>query len=343
MPQEASAGKIQVADIEELNYSVWPWDLRMHQLSRGELRADLDFAQVNGILLTHERWSRRICATGATPRGYVALASSSTEKTFSCTGREIGSGNVICEIDGADIEFSTPDNDEHWVILVPIGQIVGLLGEELVAALLRTRHADSGDPRLIRHLGALVVRVVATLREHSSYRTNALLLNAIESQLLGAIAELLVSTSRCAEHETPRKRFLACRRALRYAEKLKRPVSVDELARVAGVSRRSLELGFRETLDISPQRYLRYLRLNGLHRDLRRASPGKGTVTQAAMHWGFVELGRTAVEYRELFGETPSTTLTRSGRLDCWRLADALAFTSSVKRSDHVHDDRRSY
>jgi AraC family ethanolamine operon transcriptional activator len=332
MSPEASAGRIHVSDIEELNDSVWPWDLRMHQMSRGELRADLDFAQVNGILLTHERWSRRVYATGATPRGYVALASSGSEKTFSFTGREIGSGNPICELDGADIEFSTPNHEEHWVILVPMGQIVGLVGDELAAALLRTRHADSGDPRVIRHLGALVVRVVAKLREHSAYRANDLLLNAIESQLLGAITEFLVSTSRCVEHETPRKRFLACRRALRYAEKLKRPISVDELAAQACVSRRSLELGFRETLDISPQRYLRYMRLNGLHRDLRRASSEQTTVTEAATHWGFVELGRTAVEYRELFGEPPSTTLARSGRLDCRRLADALAFSSNAQR-----------
>lgn len=332
MPLEASTGKIQVADVEELNYAVWPWDLRMNQMSRGELRADIDFAQVNGILLTHERWSRRVSATGATPRGYIALVGNCTDKTFSFTGREIGSENVICERDGADIEFSAPDDEEHWVILVPIGQIVGVLGDELAAALLRTGHADSGDPRVIRHLGALVVRVVAKLREHSSYRANDLLLNAIESQLLGAITELLVSTSRCVEHETPRKRFLACRRALRYAEKLKRPISVDELAARACASRRSLELGFRETLDISPQRYLRYMRLNGLHRDLRRASSEQTTVTEATTHWGFVELGRTAVEYRELFGEPPSTTLARSSRLDCRRLADALAFSSNAER-----------
>jgi AraC-like DNA-binding protein len=182
---------------------------------------------------------------------------------------------------------------------------------------------------VIRHLGALVVRIIAKLREHSSYRANDLLLNAIESQLLGAITELLVSTSRCVEHDTPRKRFLACRRALRHAEKLKRPISVDELADQAGVSRRALELGFRETLDISPQRYLRYVRLNGLHRDLRRALSGQTTVTEAATHWGFVELGRTAGEYRELFGESPSMTLARSGRLDCRRLADALTFSAS--------------
>jgi AraC family ethanolamine operon transcriptional activator len=168
--------------------------------------------------------------------------------------------------------------------------------------------------------------------ENRSYRGNHLLLNAIQSQLLGAVTELLLSTSASADCETPRKRFLACRRALRHAEKLKRPVSVDDLAAQAGVSRRSLEVGFRETLGISPRRYLRYMRLNGLHRDLRRASLEQTTVKEAATHWGFVELGRTAVEYRELFGEPPSTTLAQIGRLDCRRFADVLALSSNAER-----------
>ena len=102
-------------------------------------------------------------------------------------------------------------------------------------------------------------------------------------------------------------------------------MSVDELCVQAGASRRSLELGFRETLDISPARYLRYVRLNGLHRELRRASSRQATVTEAVSHWGFGELGRAAVEYRELFGESPSNTLKRStGGPSPARYMDAL-------------------
>ena len=259
---------------------------------------------------------------------------------LTCSG--VPNGTVVCELDGADIEFSTRDDEEHWVMLVPIDQIVGRLGDELAETVLRRGQSCSSDPRVIRQLAALVVRVVATLRENVSYRANDLLLNAIQSQLLGAVTELVVHSDMNVDHGTPRKRFLACRRALRYTDGLNHPISVDELAAQAGVSRRGLELGFRETLDISPQRYLRYLRLNGLHRDLRRALSRHTTVTEAATHWGFVELGRTAGEYRKLFGEPPSTTLSRSGRLDCRRLADAMTFSSNAERSRRVEDSGRA-
>jgi len=44
---------------------------------------------------------------------------------------------------------------------------------------------------------------------------------------------------------------------------------------------------------------------------LSPASPSQ-TVTDVAMHFGFLELGRFSVEYRRAFGERPSATLRRA-------------------------------
>jgi hypothetical protein len=59
MTPEANAGRIHVSDIEELNYSVWPWNLPMRQLSCGESRADLDFAEVHDIFLSRPTICRK--------------------------------------------------------------------------------------------------------------------------------------------------------------------------------------------------------------------------------------------------------------------------------------------
>ena len=47
-------------------------------------------------------------------------------------------------------------------------------------------------------------------------------------------------------------------------------------------------------------------------------------VKDIAAHWGFVDLGRFAVDYKHLFGESPSETLKRSIRPLPKRLEDAL-------------------
>lgn len=324
MTTKADAGKIEVQDIEELNYAVWPWDLRMRQLSSGRMLANLDFAQVNGILLTHERWSKRVFAMGATPRGYLALAGLCADREFSWCGASVCQGVVSCGLDGTAIEFGTPDNANHWVILVPTGMLTGYLGAELTADLLPKERSLTSPPQLVRQLGSLVLHIITLLRSNSSYRSNRLLLDAFQLQLLAAVTALLACADETGRLATTRTQYAACRRALHIAETLRQPTRIDELAAAVGISRRGLELGFREAFDISPQRYLHRIRMNGLHRDLRRAMPGRETVTEAAGRWGFVELGRTAVEYRQLFDESPSTTLAREARLDCRRLSDAL-------------------
>jgi AraC-like DNA-binding protein len=62
---------------------------------------------------------------------------------------------------------------------------------------------------------------------------------------------------------------------------------------------------------MSPKRYLLLRRMNLAWRALRAARPDTVTVTDVATHYGFWQLGRFAVEYRSLFGESPSVTLQR--------------------------------
>jgi len=89
------------------------------------------------------------------------------------------------------------------------------------------------------------------------------------------------------------------------------PWTVAELAAVVSVSVRSLQEGFRRSLDTTPMAYLRTLRLERVHDDLSTAEPGSVSVTEVAARWGFVHLGRFAAAYHRAFGERPSATLRR--------------------------------
>jgi transcriptional regulator GlxA family with amidase domain len=90
------------------------------------------------------------------------------------------------------------------------------------------------------------------------------------------------------------------------------PVSVARLCRVVGVSERSLRNAFYAVHGMGPKRWMLVERLEGVHRALRGDPPRAVTVTDVATDYGFSELGRFAVSYREAFGETPSATLRAS-------------------------------
>jgi AraC-like DNA-binding protein len=87
------------------------------------------------------------------------------------------------------------------------------------------------------------------------------------------------------------------------------PYTLGDLARVAGVSARRLQEAFREDLGTTPMEYLRAVRLDRVHEELRTGPVGgRAGVTETAHRWGFTHLGRFARAYRERFGVLPSET-----------------------------------
>ncbi|MFD8500385.1 helix-turn-helix transcriptional regulator [Amycolatopsis sp. NPDC059657] len=95
------------------------------------------------------------------------------------------------------------------------------------------------------------------------------------------------------------------------------PISVTDMAAAARTSVRALQKGFRSQFGMSPMGYLRRVRLSRVHDDLvaiRRGTAMPSTVTEVALRWGFVHLGRFAQVYRETYGEPPSATAGLSGK-----------------------------
>ena len=100
----------------------------------------------------------------------------------------------------------------------------------------------------------------------------------------------------------------AVRRAERYVENhLAEPICIEDLAQAAGTSARSLFGAFKRFRQMSPMRYVRFRRLQQVHRILRNDDPVT-PIAEIAAEWGFGHPGRFASEYTRQFGETPSQT-----------------------------------
>ncbi|HKP41780.1 AraC family transcriptional regulator [Mycobacterium sp.] len=98
----------------------------------------------------------------------------------------------------------------------------------------------------------------------------------------------------------------------RIEEHPERPLTTVTLAADAGVGVRALQQGFHDLVGCSPMTYLREVRLKRVREALAEADPRSGaSVTDIALDWGFMHLGRFSVEYRRRFGESPSQTLRR--------------------------------
>lgn len=89
------------------------------------------------------------------------------------------------------------------------------------------------------------------------------------------------------------------------------PIGVEDLAQVAGVSVRSLQVACRRVRGCTPMQLVLQRRLEAARDALLKAAPGS-RVTSVAAECGFFNFGRFAAEYRSAFGESPSQTLART-------------------------------
>ena len=89
------------------------------------------------------------------------------------------------------------------------------------------------------------------------------------------------------------------------------PLYLAEICAAIDVSERTLRASCQEQIGLGPIRLLWLRRMDQTRRALIRTVPGTSTVTQIAADYGFWELGRFSVEYRKMYGESPSETLRR--------------------------------
>ena len=167
------------------------------------------------------------------------------------------------------------------------------------------------DPRSLARLRFLHDEADRIARTRPDILARPAVARALEQAAVRAMVACLAGTT-AAETSFWRQRarviarfedFLAMRRH--------EPVYMAEICAALGVSERTLRTCCHEHLGTSPVRYLWLRRMHLARRALLRADPAATTVTGIATDHGFWELGRFSVEYRALFGETPSATLRR--------------------------------
>ena len=88
-------------------------------------------------------------------------------------------------------------------------------------------------------------------------------------------------------------------------------LTIPQLCRQIGVSRRNLFYAFDAVLGISPHQYLRTIRLNTVRRTLKQLPLGDRRIGNLAWEYGFSNPSQFAADYKHRFGELPSETVPR--------------------------------
>jgi len=214
-------------------------------------------------------------------------------------------------IDPAEVQLTQVSAGTHFLEFnLPKAQFLRL-GAELSAD---GRHGSLSFAPLLQ--GDLVQRLLFMALQASQY----LLPNAepephklvmferwTEMLALTLLAEHGTTLQSAATRSRPGGTPPALKRAIDYmAAHVHEDMVLSDIAAAACLSGSTLWRLFREQLGRTPGVYLRELRLDGAHAELRRGS--ERPVQEVASRWGFQNASKFASAYRQRFGESPSET-----------------------------------
>ena len=252
------------------------------------------------------------CATdhGQAPIGFPTNLQ---QAPYYLSGMEVSPGHIVAYAPGGEF-YHRATSEVHWGSLDLREEDLAVAVEVIAGIELKPPSAE----RLMRPPPAVISRL---LRLHKAAAdlaatapeilTHPEVARAVEQELVRTMVHCLVGgaevTRQAARRESVMRRF---ERAI--AEAGTEPLYVTEVCTAIGVSDRTLRQYCLEHMGMAPHRYLWLRRMHLARRALALADARTTTVTAIANDHGFAELGRFAVTYRQLFGESPSITFSRA-------------------------------
>lgn len=310
----AGIRKVETDDADQLAKSISGWSQHYEQLNAGHFQGSLAELYLGGaqVFLEHTNLLlRQICTV---PAGYVWFGLPlANPRNVRINGVEVKPGRIALQRGGRDFELLTPDGLDFWGIV--------LKEEELFRAALHFEKADWLSTAIERPIIAVSELHKTIVQQYCHYvfghAQGAALPLAVQQTLFDDTVTALFSLffdpmADDKDRSSTRQRHRIVVRADEYTRaNPDRLISIGELCTALSTSRRSLQASFQEILGISPHAYIRAASLNAVRRQLKDPASPYQSVQDAAAAYGFWHMSQFARDYRQMFGEHPSSTLRR--------------------------------
>jgi AraC-like DNA-binding protein len=301
------------ADPYEYQTSIRGEDVEIIPTAPGSYRSGLTRIELHNLTLQCGQTSVPVIARGSIDQDRYSisfLADAYHPPTFR-GGMEVKPGDIVLSSPGAEYYHRT-STERHWAAIYLHSNefTAAVSGYDLTAH--PTTRLTRPPPHLmsrLSHLHKAARHLAATVPDILSHAEVA---RAIEQELVRVMVSCLTEGTEVEADRHRQQRALVMRRFEQALEADQdTPLYLADICAAIGVGERTLRNLCSEHLGMSPHRYLWLRRMHQARRALTLADATARTVTEIANDHGFAELGRFAVAYRKLFGETPSMTLRR--------------------------------
>lgn len=295
------------------------WDQHYAQLATGKLQAEISVVGIPGLIITRERANRSLLIQAHTNGGELAFGNMGpTDDRARFLGKPFESNSLVTLQPFEQVMLRTPCRLDMVHVVVDtklLSDTARCLSARDVVAELSGRYSLHADPRLKTSLACYLRRVLAgAIAVPSSLAAEAVQAD-IRAEVVGRFVAAAESCASEHKGRTPapvRRRRIVSAIQTFVREHPDVPLTKLDLCRLANASERTLEYAFKDYYRMSPAAYLKTVRMNAVRKELLEAYRDENSVTAIAAKFGFWHLGHFARDYKQLFGESPSVSLSRS-------------------------------
>lgn len=301
----------EFGDVDQLCQEVRYWDLQFQPLTvMPEKRrvAYLVQGTCGHFELSYARFRQNLDQRGAPPAGKLTFTiPGPTLRSLWWCGKETASNDVLVYYPGNEWRSISDKDFEVYLISIPLA--------DFASYSARCGMPDA-DPRLLQtvfmapqSLLAQAQTVLFPLLMPAPY-FDTLKLDGLVEDLIGC---WLAQTGLKPRKAEPHKSKLAISKILEKIDAGEtHHLNIPELCAGMGLSRRALEIAFKEKFGVGPAAFVKSWKMAQSRRLLMQADPQKISVADVMAEHGFVHVGQFATDYKRWFQELPSETLSRS-------------------------------
>ena len=307
----------QFNDFEAYCESARHWDLDYYQLDRGVFSSERILFGNASFIFSNAKLERCILQKGTTPLGLV---------TFGV----LANPNINIHWRNHDISGDKllifPPGGELYSVNQPDFNVFALsLSEEMLNRTCNSfeladfRKLIDGIEVLNCHPESMLLlreclqKTAFELSSNPPAADSNLRLQQLEEDLASRLIAMIAKSKGSMFKLALRRRDIALNIAVDFILESDHPVtSVQNLCSIAHVSERTLEYAFHERFGQSPKTFTLTHRLNNVRKMLTRANPDVDKIYEIAGQYGFFHMGQFTSDYKRLFGERPSETMSKT-------------------------------
>lgn len=283
------------------------WMLTYDQVSSGKFESSLQEISFDGIQIYQEKFVPSIFQHGQARKNALCLGMfSQLSNNAIWLGKNVSGHEILSCYDQDEILLRSPENSAFYSLTIPF--------ELLAEHNLQVDHAKYGRILAAEHSEKFYtqfIKLLAAVLENTHSIENLATIQQVKSEILEVSDHFLTTLN---IHHQPIK--ISHQKAQNVVKKVCEVLgdqqdqcySIEELCAMTCTSRRTLQNCFELITGQSPALFLKTMKLNAVRRALQNLQQ-QMSISEVATHWGFWHLSQFAVDYKRLFGESPSQTL----------------------------------